>query len=120
MICFSIGFYFPLSTHGSIQKMNVMAKDIYYFFVPWFTESDWKEVNRLTFGDSNHGGIYSRWVERGERRLEELKAKGVGIRKVFIKATEYEKWCKKKRMAYGPLSRMLFVQDKVDMSSAFN
>jgi hypothetical protein len=97
-----------------------MAKDVYYFLVPWFTESDWKEVNRLTYGDSNHGGNYSKWVDKGERRLNELKAKGAGIRKVYIKASEYEKWCKEKNLTYGPVSRMLFVQNKVDQSSKLN
>ena len=45
-------------------------------FIPWYTERDWKEVSRLTYGTPEYCGNYDKWVERCEKKVAGLKANG--------------------------------------------
>jgi hypothetical protein len=95
-----------------------MIKDTYFFFIPWFTERDWKEIRRLTYGSKD--GNYNKWLERCEKEVTRLKANGMGVQKVYIKAEEYENYCKEKKLKYGAESRILFIESKISESSKMN
>ena len=95
-----------------------MTKDTYFFFIPWFTERDWKEVRRLTHESSN--GNYNKWLERCEKEVTQLKSNGARVQKVFIKAEEYENYCKEKKLKYDAKSRILFIESKISESTKMN
>ena len=95
-----------------------MIKDTYFFFIPWFTERDWKEVRRLT--NESPDGNYNKWLERCEKEVSKLKTNGAAVQKVFIKANEYENYCKEKRLKYNAESRILFIESKISELSKLN
>jgi hypothetical protein len=97
-----------------------MPKDTFYIFIPWYTERDWKEVSRLTYGSPNHCGDYNKWVKRCEKEVIRLRANGAGVQKVFIKAEEYENYCKEKKLKCNAKTRLLFVESKISESSKMN
>jgi len=97
-----------------------MSKDTFYIFIPWYTERNWKELSRLTYGSPDHCGYYKKWVERCDKEVIRLKANGAGVQKVFIKAEEYENYCKEQKLKCNSESRLLFVESKISESSKMN
>jgi hypothetical protein len=81
--------------------MNEENKIIYTFC--WFDEEQWNSLSKL---DPN--GVddsYSKWRNNANKAITELEDNGQSVKKISIKTSELEKWCKERNQEPNGKSR---------------
>lgn len=73
--------------------------------IAWFTEETYAETKRIAADPDVFEAPYEDWLARAEKKMTQLKEKGLDVRRVLVNVKSYCEWCDKNRRPKDSRSR---------------